>query len=79
MAENCVGIVGLVGDDMVGLEAGEQRNRQLGIAGVATREDKADGPTEGIDGDMPLGGQPSSGAPQSLVAEPPFWPVAAWA
>jgi hypothetical protein len=28
---------------------------------------------------MPFGGQSSSGAPQSLIADPPFWPVAAWA
>jgi hypothetical protein len=77
--EDCVGVVSLVSDDVACLEPCQQGNAKLGIAGIAASEDEAHRPTERIDCDVPLGGQSSSGAPQSLVARPPFWPVAAWA
>lgn len=79
MVEDGVGIVGFVSDDIIGLETGQQRDRQPCIADVAPGQNKAHGTAERIDRDVPLGGQSASGAPQSLVAEPPFWPVAAWA
>lgn len=79
MIEDGVGIISLVGDDVVSLEAGEQRDGQPGIAGIAAGQDEPDRAAERIDRDMPLGRQSASGAPQSLVADPPFWPVAAWA
>ena len=70
--EDGIGIIGLVGDDVTGIEAGQQGDGQLGVAGVAAGQDEAYRAAEGIDRNMPLGGQSSSGAPQSLVAEPPF-------
>lgn len=72
-------VIGLVGEDVGGIEAGQQRDGRSGIAGIAAGQDEADGAAERIDRDVPLGGQSASGAPQSLVADPPFWPVAAWA
>lgn len=72
MIEDSVGVVGFVGDDMAGRKSGKQRDAQLWIAGVAASEDEAHWPAEGVDRDMPFGSQSSSGAPQSLVAEPPF-------
>lgn len=72
-------VIGLVGDDMACGEAGDQRQGMAGVAGLAAGEDEAQRPTEAVDRDVPLAGQSSSGTPQSLVLDPPFWPVAAWA
>lgn len=74
-----MGVVGLVGDDMSGGEAGDQGERMGSVTGLSPGEEKADRPAERVDGDVPLAGQSSSGTPQSLVLDPPFWPVAAWA
>ena len=77
MIEDGVTVIGLVGEDMGRIEPGEQRDCGSGVAGVAAGQDEADGPAERIDRDMPFGRQSASGAPQSLIARPPFWPVAA--
>lgn len=79
MVEDSVAVIGFIGEDMDGIEAGQERDGRSGIAGVAASQDEADGSPERIDRDVPLGRQSASGAPQSLVASPPFWPVAAWA
>lgn len=72
-------VVSAVGDDVGGGEAGQQRQCGGGVMDVTAGEDEAQWPAEPVDGDVPLAGQPSSGTPQSLVLDPPFWPVAAWA
>lgn len=77
--KDCVGVVGFVGQNVTRIETCQQRDSQLGIAGIAAGQNEAYRAAERIDRDVPLGGQSSSGAPQSLVARPPFWPVAAWA
>ena len=77
MIEDGVGVIGFVGDDVGGGEAGEQRESLSGVVNLAAGEDEAQRSTEAVDGDMPLAGQSSSGTPQSLVFDPPFWPVAA--
>ena len=57
-----VAVIGLVGENVARQEPGlDEANR------LAQR----------IDGDVPFAGQSASGAPLSLVADPPFWPVAA--
>lgn len=75
--EDCMAIVSLVGKNVACGKASEQRDAELGIAGIAAGQDKTHRATEGIDRDVPLAGQSASGAPQSLIADPPFWPVAA--
>lgn len=72
MVEDGVAVISLVDEDMASVETGQQRDRELGIADMAAGQDEAHRSSEGIDRDMPFGGQSSSGAPQSLVAEPPF-------
>lgn len=57
---------------MPGGQTREQRDGRSGIAGIAACQDEAHWADECIDRDVPLGCQPSSGAPQSLVAQPPF-------
>jgi hypothetical protein len=79
VVEDGMAVIGLVGEDVGGIEAGQQRDGRPGVTGIAAGQDEADGTAERIDRDVPLGGQSASGAPQSLVAGPPFWPVAAWA
>ena len=74
-----VAVIGLVGDDAGGGEAGDERGSVAGIGGLPASEDEAQRAAVRIDGDVPLAGQSPSGTPQSLVADPPFWPVAAWA
>ena len=74
-----MGVVGLVGDNVGGGEARDQRQGMVGIIGLTAGENEAQRPSEPVDGDMPLAGQSSSGTPQSLILDPPFWPVAAWA
>ena len=71
-----VAVIGLVGQNVVGLKALHQREGLRCIAGLARGEDDAERPAEAIGGEVDLGGQTSSGTPQSLVAVPPF-PVAA--
>ena len=65
-------IIGFIRDDMAGLEADDQRDGEAGIAGVAAGENEAHWPAEAVDGDVPLAGQSAWGAPQSLIAAPPF-------
>lgn len=72
MVEDAVAIIGLVGEHVGGIEAGQQRDGRSGIAGVATGQDESDGAPERVDRDVPLGRQSASGAPQSLIASPPF-------
>lgn len=72
-------VIGAIGDDVGGGEAGDQRQGVGGVIGLATGEEEADRPAEAVDRDVPLAGQSASGTPQSLVLDPPFWPVAAWA
>ena len=71
-----VAVIGLVSDHVVGLEALKQGGRLRGIAALTRGEDNAHRAPPTVDGEVDLGGQSSSGSPQSLVLAPPF-PVAA--
>lgn len=79
VVEDGVGVIGLVGDDVPWPQAGDERKSVGGVIGLPSCEDEADRPAERVDRDMPLARQSASGTPQSLVFDPPFWPVAAWA
>ena len=72
MVEDDVAVIGLVGDDVLRRQAGHQRDGAVMIAGIAAGQDEAHGAAEAVDGNVPFAGQSASGAPQSLVATPPF-------
>lgn len=71
-----VAVVGGIGDDGFSLAACEQHGRGNDVMNLTRREEEAQRPAEPFGKHMNLGGQSSSGTPQSLVAAPPF-PVAA--
>ena len=77
MIEDGVAVIGLVGDDMGCPHAFDQRQGVTCITGLALCEQEPDRTAQTIHGDMPFARQPASGAPQSLVLDPPFLPVAA--
>src|SRR5215510_10111840 len=70
--------LGLVGDHMVGVEALEEQGCLRGIAALSGSKDDAYRPPLAIDSEVDLGGQSSSGAPQSLTLVPPFPVAACW-
>lgn len=74
-----MGVIGLVGDDVVGPEAVDEGQGMGGVAGLAAGQQEADRPAQRVDGNVPFAAQSASGTPQSLVFAPPFCPVAAWA
>ena len=71
-----IAVVGLVGDDGAGAEPFEQGRRGRDVAGLSRGEDEAQRSPLAVGQRVDLGGQTSSGTPQSLIAVPPF-PVAA--
>lgn len=73
-----VAVVGLVGEDMLRFETFEQGRCLWCITGLAGCQNDAKRPSQGICGKMDLGGQSTSGAPQSLVLGPPFPVAACW-
>ena len=73
-----VAVVGLVGEDMGWPEAVEKGRRLRHIAGLSGRENDPQGPPPRIGGEMDLGGQSTSGTPQSLILAPPFPVAACW-
>jgi hypothetical protein len=79
MIENGVAVVGAVCEDVARRQAFEQRQCVGSVVCLAAGKQEAQRPPAPVDGDVPLACQPSSGTPQSLVLDPPFWPVAAWA
>lgn len=72
MVEDDVAVIGFVGDDMTRWKAGQQGDCGVVIAGIATGQDEAHRTAEAIDRNVPFAGQSASGAPQSLIATPPF-------
>ncbi len=73
-----IAVVGFVGEDVGWPEAVEQGRRLRHIAGLSGRENDSQGPSLCIGGEMDLGGQSTSGAPQSLILVPPFPVAACW-
>ena len=72
MVEDGVGVIGFVGDDISGGEAGDEGERMSGVAGLSAGQQEADRASQAVDRDMPLAAQSTSGTPQSLVFAPPF-------
>ncbi len=73
-----IAIVGLVGEDVGWPEAVEKGRRLRHVAGLSGRENDPQGPPLCIGGEMDLGGQSTSGTPQSLILVPPFPVAACW-
>src|SRR5215471_13553307 len=73
-----IAVVGFVCDHAISSEIGQQLRRGGDVVCLTTRQDETQGATERIGDGMDLGGQSSSGTPQSLVAVPPFPVAACW-
>ena len=67
-----IGIIGLVSQDPTGRQAFQQGRSKRRVATLTRCQDQLEGSAQPIDGDVDLGGQSTSGTPQSLI--PPFWP-----
>lgn len=67
-----VGIVGTVGQHMVGLQAVDQGLGLADVAALSGRADKTHSVAERFDGGMELGGQAAFGPAQALGIRPPF-------
>ena len=72
MVEDGMGVIGLVGDEVLWSQAGDEGERVNSVMGLASREQEADRTAQCVDRDMPFAGQSASGTPQSLVFAPPF-------
>lgn len=73
---NFVGIITFVGDHRLGGVSGQQRRGALAVSLLPSGQQQAQRSSQGIAEHMNLGGQSSTGSPQSLLARPLF-PVAA--
>jgi len=73
-----VGVICLIGDDVLGREAFNQGFGLRAVVDLAGSEKKADRIAERIDGDVDLGAQPAARAAERLNVGPPFPPAACW-
>ena len=73
-----IAVVSLVGNDAAGGETGKKHGRGGDVASLAGGEDEAQGPAARVGQGVDLGGQSSSGTPQSLIPGPPFPLAACW-
>ena len=79
---DCIGVVGLVGEQGIRRLLGQidQRVVALAVRRFARREFEGDGPTSGITETMNLTGEPAPRAAKSSLMSPPFPPAAeTWA
>jgi len=79
---DCIGVVGLVGEQGVWRLLGQidQRVVALAVRRFARREFEGDGPASGITETMNLTGEPAPRAAKSSLMSPPFPPAAeTWA
>lgn len=68
----CIGIISFVSQHPLGTKAFKKGRSQRSIAALAWCEDQLQRTSAPINRHVDLGGQSSSGTPQSLA--PPFWP-----
>ena len=73
-----VAVVRLVSQNMVWPKAVQKGGSLRHVAGLSGRQDDSHRPALGIGGEVYLGGQSASGAPQSLISAPPFPVAACW-
>ena len=72
MIEDGVAVISAIGDEVGGSQAGDQREGIGAVTGLAAGEEEADRPAKGVDGDVPLAGQSSSGTPRAWSLTPLF-------
>ena len=68
-----VGVIGPIGDDMVGAEPGDQRFAEQDIAPLPRRGDDASGQAEGIGGEVDLGRQTPARAAKAVGRSAPLF------
>lgn len=74
-----IGIKGLIGNDRVGGQVGEQNIGPIKIMGLSWREMKAGGVPQRITGGVDFGGQPAlRPAKRFRLVSPPFAPALCW-
>ncbi len=73
-----VAVIGFVGDETAALDPGQQDRGTGDVGGLARSQPQAQRTPQAIAEQVNLGGQASSGTPQSLVAGPPFPVAACW-
>lgn len=73
-----VDVEGLVGDQGLELEAGDQRRDTDAVVALARQQDEADQVAERIDQGNDLGRQAAARAANGLSASPPFAPAPCW-
>jgi hypothetical protein len=71
-------VEGLVTDQRLKIEAGDQRLDTDAVVTLAGQEDKANEIAEGIDQSHDLGSETASRAAYGLILSPPFAPVPCW-
>ena len=76
--QDFVAVIPLVGNHVGGLDSGQQGYSLWGIMSLTSSEGKTYGLALGINYQMNLGAQSSSGTPQRLVSAPPFPQAACW-
>ncbi len=77
VVEDVIAVICLVGEDVAGIKTRQERDGELWIAGIATSQNEAHRAAKTINRDMPFTCQPALRAPESLIADPHFCPVAA--
>src|SRR5690606_26569227 len=76
--ENGVGAIGFIGDDVARACPLEQRRRLGDVVRLSGGQDEADRATLGVDREVNLGAQSTSGTPQRRILGPPFPLAAFW-
>ena len=76
--QDFVAVISLVGNHVGGLDSCQQGYSLWGIMSLTSSEGKTYGLALGINHQMNLGAQSSSGTPQSLALAPPFPQAACW-
>ena len=67
VVEDGITIICLIGEDMAGIKGGQERDGELGIAGIAAGENESHRTAKAIDRDMPFARQSAIRAPKRLI------------
>ena len=71
-------VEGLVADERLKIEAGDQRLNTDAVVTLAGQKDEANEIAEGVDQGHDFGGQAATRAAYGLILSPPFAPVPCW-
>ena len=73
-----IAVIGFIGDDRTALNAAQHRFGGTALMHLTTGQPDPQRPAEGVGQQMDLGGQSSSGTPQSCATEMPSWCWGGW-